>query len=311
VSRRVPATPKTSRLLTLFEEAAQVRYSPRTASGYRHQVGRLVDWLDSRGCDLAQVRTDDLLAYQTSLYAQRKKDGRPFASGSLRNAVMAIKSFFRFLYRRGFVLSDPAAALEYPRIERRLPRVILTREEARRILEAARSRTPEGLRDRAILETFYATGIRVSELANLTPDNVDTEERILRVVLGKGRKDRNVPLTGAAAEAIERYLVRGRGQLVGRKGARHLFLANRGGWMDPSTLNKIVQTWATKARVKKRVTCHTFRHSVATHLLKGRADIRHIQALLGHASLQTTERYTHVEISDLQDVIRRAHPRGR
>jgi integrase/recombinase XerD len=302
---------RTARLLKVFEEESLVRYAPRTAAGYLRQVRRLLDWLHGRGCGLTQVRTDDLLAYQTSLYSQRKKDGRPFASGSHKNAVTALKSFFHFLYRRSYLLSDPAAAVEYPRIERRLPRVILTREEARRILEAARSRTFLGLRDRAILETFYGTGIRVSELANLTPDDVDTEENILRVVLGKGRKDRNVPLTRAAAEAIERYLVKGRAQLVGRKNARFLFLANRGGWMDPSTLNKIVQTWAKKARVRKRVTCHTFRHSVATHLLRGRADIRHIQALLGHASLQTTERYTHVEISDLQDVIRRAHPRGR
>jgi integrase/recombinase XerD len=302
---------KTVPVLKLFEEEALVRYARRTAANYLRQVGRLLAWLDGRGCELTQVRTDDLLAYQTSLYAQRKKDGRPFASGSHKNAVMALKSFFHFLYRRSYVLSDPAAAVEYPRIERRLPRVILTRDEALRIIEAANAKTPAGLRDRAILETFYATGIRVSELANLTPDDVDTEERILRVVLGKGRKDRNVPLTRAAGEAIDRYLVKGRGQLVGRKNARFLFLANRGGWLDPSTLNKLVQTWAKKARVKKRVTCHTFRHSVATHLLRGRADIRHIQALLGHASLQTTERDTQVEISDLQGVIRRAHPRGR
>lgn len=302
---------KTARLLRLYEEQSLVRYAPRTAAGYLRQVVRLLDWLERRGCDLSQVRTDDLLAYQTSLYAQRKKDGRPFASGSHKNAVMAFKSFFHFLYRRGYLLSDPAAAVEYPRTERRLPRVILTRDEAKRILESASEKTPTGLRDRAILETFYATGIRVSELGNLTPDDVDTEERILRVILGKGRKDRNVPLTRAAAQAIERYLLKARVKLAGRKNARFLFLANRGGWMDPSTLNKIVQTWAKKARVKKHVTCHTFRHSVATHLLRGRADIRHIQALLGHASLQTTERYTQVEISDLRDVIRRAHPRGR
>lgn len=302
---------KTSRLVRLFEDESLVRYARRTASNYLRQVRRLLVWLESRGSALTEIRTDDLLAYQTSLYAQRKKDGRPFASGAHKNAVIALKSFFHFLYRRGFLLTDPAAAVEYPRNERRLPRVILTRDEARRILEAAKEKTPTGLRDRAILETFYATGIRVSEISNLTPDDVDTEERLLRVVLGKGRKDRNVPLTRAAAEAIERYLVKGRPRLVGRKNARFLFLANRGGWMDPSTLNRLVRTWAKKARVRKHVTCHTFRHSVATHLLRGRADIRHIQALLGHASLQTTERYTQVEIQDLQDVIRRAHPRGR
>jgi integrase/recombinase XerD len=292
---------KAARLLQLFEDHAAVHYAARTAANYLLHVRRLLDWLDERGLGLAEVHGADLLAYQTALLTGRKKDGRPFTSGAHKNAVIALKSFFHFLHRRGYAIQDPAAPLEYPRTERRLPRVILTRDEVLRILEAAREKTPRGLRDRAILETFYATGIRVSELANLTPDDVDTEERLLRVV----------PLTRAAAAAIERYLIDGRPELAGAKRARFLFLANRGGWLDPSTLNRIVQAWAKRARIKKRVTCHVFRHSVATHLLKGRADIRHIQALLGHASLATTERYTHVEISDLQEVLRRAHPRGR
>jgi site-specific recombinase XerD len=188
--------------------------------------------------------------------------------------------------------------------------VILTREEARKIVEAPEAKTATGLRDRAIVETFYGTGIRCSELSNLTPDDVDTEERILRVVRGKGRRDRNVPLTRAAAQAIDAYLVKARPKLV-RREKRFLFLQNRGSKMDSGTLNRLVHEWTRAAGVKKCVTCHTFRHSVATHLLKGRADIRHIQALLGHASLATTERYTHVEISDLKEVVRRAHPRGR
>jgi integrase/recombinase XerD len=300
---------KAARLLARYEEQALVRYAAKTGSNYLRQIRRLLAWLEARGIALGETRTEDLLAYQSALYAQRRKDGRPFSTGAHKNAVMAVRSFFRFLYRRGHLLSDPAAAVEYPRVERRLPRILLTRDEAIRIVEAAKGRTPLALRDRAILETFYATGIRVSELANLTADDVDTEERLLRVVLGKGRKDRNVPLTRAAAEAIERYLLNGRPQLAGKE--NFLFLANRGGWMDPSTLNRLVQSWAKRTRVKKHVTCHTFRHSVATHLLRGRADIRHIQALLGHASLATTQRYTQVEIQDLKDVIRRAHPRGR
>jgi integrase/recombinase XerD len=302
---------KAARLLALFEEQGALRYVPKTLTGYLRQLRHLVGWLEGRGLELAHVRPDDLLTYQTSLYARRNKHDRPFSNGAHKNAVKAVKGFFRFLYRRGFVLVDPAAAVEYPRLERRLPRVILTQDEVLRILKAANTRTPTGLRDRAILETFYGTGIRVTELANLTPDQIDTEERLLSVVLGKGRKDRNVPLTRAAAEAIERYLESGRPALVSPRRARFLFLANRGGRIDSSTLNRIVQAWARKARIKKHVTCHTFRHSVATHLLKGHADIRHIQALLGHASLATTQRYTHVEISDLQEVIRRAHPRGR
>jgi integrase/recombinase XerD len=301
---------KVARLMRLYEDDVRIRYETKTGHEYLREVGSFLAWLDSRGVALASARTEDVLAYQSVLYAQRKPNGRPYSSGNLKNRIKALKGFFRFLYRRGYLLHDPAAAVEYPRTERRLPRVILSQKEARKILEAPDRKTPTGLRDRAILETFYGTGIRAGELANLTPDDVDTEEGVLRVVRGKGRKDRNVPLTRAASEAIEAYLVRARPKLL-RQETRLLFLQNRGAKMDSGTLNRVVHQWAEAAGIKKRVTCHTFRHSVATHLLKGRADIRHIQALLGHASLQTTERYTHVEISDLKDVIRRAHPRGR
>jgi len=301
---------KTGHLLKLYEDDATVRYEKKTGHEYLREVGSFLTWLEGRGVELASARADDVLAYQSHLYAQRKPNGKPYSSGNQKNRIKAIKSFFRFLYRRGYLLQNPAASVEYPRMERRLPRVILTREEARRILEAPDMKTPAGLRDRAIFETFYGTGIRSAELSNLTPDDVDTEEGVLRVIRGKGRRDRNVPLTRAAAAAIDAYLTKARPKLV-RREKRFLFLQNRGAKMDSGTLSRLVQQWARKARVKKHVTCHTFRHSVATHLLKGRADIRHIQALLGHASLATTERYTHVEIQDLKEVVRRAHPRGR
>jgi integrase/recombinase XerD len=301
---------KAARLLGLYEDDVRVRYEAKTGHEYLREVSCFLAWLDGRGVALASARTEDVLAYQSFLYSQRKPNGKPYSSGNLKNRIKAVKSFFRLLLRRGLLLHDPAAAVEYPRSERRLPRVILSQKEARKILEAPDRKTPTGLRDRAILETFYGTGIRAGELASLTPDDVDTEEGLLRVMRGKGRRDRNVPLTRAASEAIEAYLVRARPKLL-RQQTRLLFLQNRGAKMDSGTLNRLVHQWAAAAGVKKHVTCHTFRHSVATHLLKGRADIRHIQALLGHASLQTTERYTHVEISDLKDVIRRAHPRGR
>jgi integrase/recombinase XerD len=204
------------------------------------------------------------------------------------------------------VIFDPAAALEMPRVDKRLPRVVLTRDEARRIVEAPGTKSPRDLRDRAMLETLYATGIRATELCNLTPYDVDTEDLVLRVVLGKGRKDRRVPLTTAA-------VARGRDQLVdpGGRRVRQLFLKDKGTKMDRATAARIVRHWAQEADVDKRVACHSFRHAVATHLLKGGADIRHIQALLGHASLDTTQRYTKVEIQDLKDAVERAHPRGR
>ncbi len=225
------------------------------------------------------------------------------------NQIKAIKCFFRFLYRRGDLLYDPAARLAYPRVEKRLPRTILTPEEVRRIIEAPRIKVRLGLRDRAILETFYATGVRAGEMGRLGPYDVDTAERLLRVVLGKGSKDRNLPLTRAATRAIEAYLTKERPKLA--KGCSRLFLGSRGGPMSRGMLGTVVGHWTREAGIHKRVSCHTFRHSVATHLLKGRADIRHIQVLLGHRSLATTERYTRVEVSDLREVLKRAHPRGR
>jgi integrase/recombinase XerD len=307
----VSASPKLARLLKLYQEHLQVRHAERTVPAYMADVRIFLAWLEEKGVELTGVRTQDLLAYQTDLYAARKKDGRPYSTSIQTNRLSAIKSFFRFLYRRGFMLHDPAAAVDYPRSELRLPRGILTKQEARRIVEAPEGKSPAGLRDRAILETLYATGIRVGELQKLTLSDVDTEERVLRVVMGKGGKDRNLPLTRAAAAAIERYLLEARPKLRGARRQALLFLSPRGCPLRASTANDIVHAWAKQAGIKRTITCHTFRHSVATHLLKGGADIRHIQALLGHASLQATERYTHVEVSDLMEVIRRAHPRGK
>lgn len=304
-------SPKPRRLLELYEDHLHARYAPRTPATYMAHVRAFLEWLASRGLDLVEVKAKDLDAYQTHLYAHRRaSDDKPYSAAYQAMRLVVLKHLYRFLHRRGYLFHDPAGDLELPRLEKRLPRVILTVSEVRKILEAPDSKTPRGLRDRAMLETLYGTGIRVTELCNLTPYDVDSEERVLRVVLGKGRKDRNVPLTHAAAEAIEAYLLRGRPKLLGRAKVRFLFVQDRGGRMERATACRIVQQWAHEAGVRKHVTPHTFRHTVATHLLKGRADIRHIQSLLGHASLGTTQRYTRVEISDLKQVIERAHPRG-
>ncbi len=288
-----------------------VHYGQVTAVMYRRFIGDFLIWLEARGADFWNAKTADIEAYQSHLYALRKPDGKPYTVGSQINRLKALRTLYRFLYRRGYALQDAAAPVEMPRTEKRLPRVILTRAEARKVIEAPDTRSPLGLRDRAILETLYATGVRAGELISLAVEDVDTEDRLLRVVRGKGRKDRNVPLTHAAADAIEAYLAKARPKLVGPKKSRLLFLTVTGLKMNTGPLNLMIREWAEDAGVKKRVTCHTFRHSVATHLLKGRADIRHIQAFLGHESLSTTELYTRVEVSDLKKVIERAHPRGR
>jgi integrase/recombinase XerD len=302
---------KTAAILAQYEDHLFVRYAEKTAKGYLAVLRQYLAWLEARSLALARVKSADLLAYQSDLVAARRPDGRPYSADYQMQHVTVLKSLYGFLLRRCFLLQNPTGLLEYPKVETRLPRSILSKEEVRRILEAPDTRSPLGLRDRAILETFYATGIRAGELANLKLDDVDTEDRLLRVVLGNGKKDRNVPLTRAAASALEEYLLRGRPRLRGARTSPLLFLAQRGGRIGNDALNDLVRVWAERAGVEKHVTCHTFRHSVATHLLKGGADIRHIQKLLGHSSLATTERYTRVEISDLKEVIRRAHPRGR
>jgi integrase/recombinase XerD len=302
---------KTDKLLVQYAEDASLRFGLHTLRGYLHHVRAFLAWLLERGIELVSVRTSDLLAHQAELAQARKKDGKPYSVGHQQKSVSALKSFFRFLVKRSFLLQDPAASLEMPRGDARLPRVILTRDEMSRLLDSVKGRSPRELRDRAILETLYATGIRAGELVALTPSDVDTTERTLRVVLGKGRKGRAVPLTHAAARTITAYLAHGRAPLLRHPSDPWLFVSDWGVQCRDSTLNVMIQTYARQAGLKKRVTCHTFRHSVATHLLKGRADIRHIQVLLGHRSLQSTERYTRVEIADLREVVRRAHPRGR
>jgi integrase/recombinase XerD len=310
-ARRVSLERKTEKLLRLYEDHVFTCHAEKTAKTMLFHARLFLGWLEDRGTSLLDVRTADVEAYQVHVCALRQKDGTPYSIAEQTHRLANVKTLFRFLYRRGYVLSDPSGAVEYPRPEKRLPRTILTREEARKLVEARETETPEGLRNRAILEVFYGTGVRAGEMAGLKTTDVDVEDRILRVVLGKGSKDRNVPLTRAAAEATERYLVDGRPRIRGAMRSRHLFLAIRGGRMYASLLNEVVQDAARRAGIEKHVTCHTLRHSVATHLLKGGADIRHIQALLGHACLSSTERYTHVEISDLSRVVRRAHPRGK
>lgn len=309
------------KLYRMFEADVEVRFAKRTTEHYLADARLFLRWLAASTLALKDVRPADVQHYQGDLYAARKPNGHPYAAATIMLQLIAVKTLFHFLVRRGQMLFDPSATIDLPRTEKRLPRVILTEREAKRIVTAPHGRSSLALRDRAMLETLYGTGIRVNELTHLKPADVDTEERVLRVVCGKGSKDRNVPLTRAAANAIEAYLVNGRPVLLGLRGERTrargqaspwLFVGKRSGkQMHRAAVGLVVKHWTKQARVKKNVSCHTFRHAIATHLLRAGADIRQIQALLGHHDLSTTERYTHVAIHDLKRVIERAHPRGR
>jgi len=212
---------KTERLVGFYREHLELHYSERTAPDYLSHVRSFLEWSLERSLELTEIRTRDLQSYQNALLGKRKKDGAPYSLGFHHNRLVAIRSLFRFLYQNGYLLHDPARLVELKQKEKRLPRVVLTLKEAKRILAVSLGTS----RDRAILETLYATGIRASELANLELGDVDTQERTLRIVLGKGKKDRYVPLTTAASEAIDVYLELGRPA----SSSPYLFLGDKGG----------------------------------------------------------------------------------
>jgi len=231
---------------------------------------------------------------------------------SLARKLSALRTFYRFLVREGLTAENPARAVANPRRPSHLPEV-LPEEEVATLLEAPAEPGPLALRDRAFLELLYASGLRVSELTALDRSDLDLEEGLVRVT-GKRQKERVVPVGGKAREALLRYLSEGRPVLLGQKGStetRALFLNYRGGRLTSRSVARRLDRAVLASGVNRRVHPHVLRHCFATHLLGNGADLRAIQELLGHASLSTTQRYTHVDWKRLAEVYDRAHPRAR
>ena len=237
------------------------------------------------------------------------------ASGGARSTIArhtaAIRNFTAWAVREEILASDPAAALTSPRADQRLP-TPLDESEARTLINLARAEavdgTPAQMRAWAILELTYACGLRVSEVCALDVSSLNREALTVRV-LGKGNKERVGPYGPPAREALDHWLVRGRPQLVAQSSGEALFLGDRGGRIDPRVVRSMVHRMAAKAGVHD-VAPHGLRHSTATHLLQGGADLRAVQEMLGHASLSTTQRYTHVDTARLSAIYQRAHPRA-
>ena len=303
--------------ITLFmerflEHITTERYSSLTVQGYRQHLNVFREFL--RGQDeesLTSITGETLYRYQIHVYTSRWK-GKPLSLNTQCGRLVAVRSFFRYLAKRGNILSDPAGGLELPRQKRGLPRGVMTRREVEKILKAPDMDKPLGLRDKAILEVLYSTGIRHAELINLTVPDVDLVERELCIRNGKGGRDRVVPLGELATSYVAQYIKKVRPALTAKRpeSAPNLFLTRNGRPFLPCMTNTIVvQRYAREAGISKHITPHSFRHTCATHMLQGRASIRHIQALLGHKSLETTQIYTQVAIGDLKREHRRTHPR--
>ena len=278
--------------------------SANTIAAYRRDLERWADYLDTRliqDVDAAVV-TD----YLTTL----RRDG--LASSSMTRALSTLRSFHRFLVAEGLATTDPTGSVIAPGRTQRLPKA-LSIEQVTSLIESTPLDTPIGLRDRAILELMYATGARVSEAVDLVVDDV-RDDAVLDVITltGKGNKQRIVPVGQFARDALEAYLVRGRPALLAKgRGTPALFLGARGGPLSRQNVFLIIRAAAERAQITAVISPHTLRHSCATHLVRGGADIRVVQELLGHASVATTQIYTLVTRDALTEAYRTAHPRAR
>ena len=238
--------------------------------------------------------------------AWRKRSG--LAAASIKLEAVALRIFFRFLLARKILTSNPAENLSIPRVEKYLPET-LNASTTKRLLESVSGADTLGLRDRAMLELLYASGLRISELCNVRLEGLDLEEGMIRVT-GKGNKTRLVPVGSEARGAIGRYLELERPKLVSRRSGAEIFLSVRGKKLTPQRVWQLVKRYAARAGLEANVYPHLLRHSFATHLLAGGADLRIIQEMLGHADISTTQIYTHVDSSHLKSVHKKFHPRA-
>jgi integrase/recombinase XerD len=276
------------------------RRAPRTVEAYRRDLKAIAAWL---GRPVSSVSTDQLEHYIAELRAEG------LSPATIARRVAAVRSFFRHLVLLGARDDNPAAALALPRRTRHLPRT-LSAAEAQRLVDAAAGTTPRALRDHALIELLYGAGLRVSEAVGLEKTGVDLDQRLVRC-FGKGGKERIVPLGRPAAESIRRYLARGRPHLD-RRHRQELFLNAQGGGLTRAGAFVILRRLAERAGLEpERIHPHLLRHSFATHLLEGGADLRSVQEMLGHADLSTTELYTHVSDKRRRDAYFAAHPHAR
>ncbi len=285
--------------------------SDHTLDAYRRDLDRYLAFLRRRHMeDLSAIDTRTVRAFVASVSAGTYgPDGEPYKATTVARRFSSVRSFHRFAVREGLSAEDPTAGVLRPRLPRLLPHP-LSIDEAVAIVETPVASTSAGLRDRAILELLYGAGLRVSELTGLDVDDVDLEEGSVRV-FGKGSKERIVPLGRPARESVAAYLRRARPALATTRSRGALFLNTRGGRLTRQSCARLVEAHARAAGLRRSVSPHDLRHSYATHLLEGGADVRVVQELLGHASVATTQIYTLVTNEHLRSVYEEAHPRAR
>jgi integrase/recombinase XerD len=297
-------------MLRYLDRLTERNYSPWTVTQIHRNLRDFIQWCEGQGVTRPSGMDRPLLeAYQRHLFYYRKKDGKPLCTAHHHMRITAIRLWLSWMVKRGRLLYNPAADLDLPRKEKRLPKAILSESEMERLLAVPDVRTSMGLRDRAILETFYSTGMRRAELAGLWVHSIDSDRGTVMIRQGKGKKDRVVPIGDRALWWIARYRDRVRPVLVvGGWDEGILFLDAMGAALDLGDLTDLVGEYVKRAGLGKEGSCHLLRHTMATLMLENGADTRIIQEILGHASLETTQIYTHLSIQSLKKVHAATHP---
>jgi len=296
-------------LLRFVRWRRERNWSETTLKTQTHHSYRFILWAAERGVNVAAEVTLPLLeSYQRYLYGYRKTNGEPLSSRTQRTTLQPLQVWFSWMAKQGLILANPAADLELPRLERRLPRTILSVEQVEDILSLCDLTTPQGVRDRALMELLWSTGIRRGEVARLNIYSADVSRKILTIVQGKGHEDRVVPVGERALWWLERYLHHVRPAVLVAPDCRALFLAMDG--VAGLTANGITMAVVPYLRASgiDKGSCHLFRHAMATQMLENGADLRWIQAMLGHRSVESTQVYTQVSIRALQAVHASTHP---
>lgn len=283
-------------------------YSAHTLAAYRNDLTQFVDFVRAKSPATTRwSAVDKGLIVKYIMYLKE----REYASSSVARKLAAVKSFFHFLAREGRIKEDPTTTLDSPRLAKRLPKT-LTRKEVDLLLEApGTGDDPKTLRDKALLELLYATGMRVTELVSLTLNDINLASGSVRVVHGKRRKERIIPVHPRALEAVEAYLQRGRIHMAKDPNEQAVFVNFQGKPLTRQGLWLIIKHYVEEVGISKAVTPHTLRHSFATHLLTGGAKLPDVQRLLGHANVSTTQIYTHLTKEELRDAYDNAHPRSK
>jgi integrase/recombinase XerD len=286
------------------------QYSETTRHTRAQSLAHFAAWCEERSVlRPAEVTRPIVERYQRWLFHHRKPNGQPLGANTQHARLAGLRTYFRWLARNNRILHNPASDLELPRLGRRLPKAVLSASEAERVLAVPDVSTPLGLRDRAILETLYSTGVRRLEVMQLSVFSLDRERGVLFVRQGKGKKDRVIPISQRAILWIDKYLADVRPKLAMPPDEGVLFLTEAGESLHLNYLTALVRRYVEAAHLEgKSGSCHLFRHSMATLMLEGGADIRFVQQMLGHSDLQATQIYTHISIRKLKEVHGLTHP---